>query len=132
MPQKGTCFGKLTNITFAYLLSPTILKHFKIIFIQGCIILAQIVSKLPIFLKRYFQGKLTITFVCLLNSILLQRLKKNLRERIIRQGYIVLVQIGIKFPCPPKENLSEKLTNIALVFYIPSCYIISKKSWESR
>ena len=36
------------------------------------------------------------------------------------------------WPCPPKENLLEKLTNIALVFYIPSWYIISKKSWASR
>ena len=29
--------------------------------------------------------------------------------------------------CPSKGNLLEKLTNITFVFYIPSCYIISKK-----
>ena len=95
LPQNGTCFGKLTNITFAYLLSPTILQHFKQILKQGCIILAQIGPKLPILPKRYILGKLTITFVCLLCSILQQHFKKNLGEQIIRQGCIILAQIGL-------------------------------------
>ena len=94
LPQKGTCFRKLTNITFAYLLSPTILQHFKQIFIQGCIILAQIGPKLSISSKRYFLGNLTITFLCLLCSIL-QQYWKNIREQIIRQSCIILAQIGL-------------------------------------
>ena len=95
LPQKGTCFRKLINIIFAYLLSPTILQHFKQILKQGCIILVQIVSKLPILPKRYILGKLTIIFVCLLCSILQQHFKKNLGEQIIRQGCIILAQIGL-------------------------------------
>ena len=64
---------------------------------------AQIGPKLPIFPKIYFPGKLTITFVCLLCSILQQRFKKkNLREQIIRQGCIILVQIGLD-PVHQKE-----------------------------
>ena len=95
LSQKGTCFRKLTNITFAYLLSPTILQYFKQILKQGCIILAQIGPKLPILPKRYILGKLTITFVCLLCSILQQHFKKNLGEQIVRQGCIILAQIGL-------------------------------------
>ena len=95
LSQKGSCFGKLTNITFAYLLSPTIRQHFKQILIQGCIILAQIGPKLPILPKRYILGKFTFTFVCLLCSILQQHFKKNLGEQIIRQGCIILAQIGL-------------------------------------
>ena len=88
--------GNLTNITFAYQLSPTILQHFKQILIQGCIILAQIGPNLPIFPKRYILGKLTIAFVCLLCSILQQHFKKkNLREQIIKQGCIILAQTGL-------------------------------------
>ena len=48
LTQNRTCFGKLTS-----LLSPTILKHFKQILKQGCIILAQIGSKLPIYPEIY-------------------------------------------------------------------------------
>ena len=92
--QKGTCFGKLTNITFAYLLTPTILQHFNQILKQVCIILGQFGPKLPILPKRYILGKLTIAFVCLLCSILQQNFQKNLGEQIIRQGFIILAQIG--------------------------------------
>ena len=95
LPQRRTCSGKLTNITFAYLLSPTILQHFKQILKQGSIILAQIGPKLPILPKRYILGKLTITFVCLLCSMLQQHFKKNLGEQIIRQDCIILAQIGL-------------------------------------
>ena len=90
---KGTCFRKLTNITFAYLLSPTMLQHFKQVFKQGCIILAQIGPKLPIFPKRYFLGKLTITFVCLLVLSYNNISKENFREQMIRKCCIILVQI---------------------------------------
>ena len=129
LPQKGTCFGKLTNITFAYILSPTILQHFKQILKQGSIILAQIGPKLSILHCPFFYilGKLTITFVCLLCSILQQDFKKNLREQIVRQGCIILAQIGLD-PVHQKGFFLEKLANIALVFHIPLCYIISKKS----
>ena len=56
---KQNFLWKLTNITFAYLLSSIIQQCLKQIFradhyIQGCIILAQIGSKLPIFPKRFF------------------------------------------------------------------------------
>ena len=95
LPQKRTCFRKLTTITFAYLLRPTILQHFKQIFIQGCIMLAEIGSKSLTFPKRYFLVKLTITFVCLLCSILIQHFKKTLSEQTIRQGCIILAQIGL-------------------------------------
>ena len=52
--------GKLTNITFAYLLSSIIQQRLKQIlranhYIQGCIILSQIGSKLPIFPKYSVQ-----------------------------------------------------------------------------
>ena len=94
LPQRGNCFRKLTNITFAYLLSPTIILHFKQMFIQGCILLAQIGSKLLISPKRYFLVKLTITFVSLLCSILHQHYN-NLREQIIRQSFVILAQIGL-------------------------------------
>ena len=59
-------------------------------------------------------------------------LKKIIREKIIRQDCIVLAQIGPKLPFQPKGNFLEKLTNVALIFYIPSCNIISKKSSDSR
>ena len=80
-----TNIRKLTNITFAYQLSPTILQHFKQILIQGCIILAQIGPNLPIFPKRYILGKLTIAFVCLLCSILQQHFKKKKSQRANHQ-----------------------------------------------
>ena len=91
---EGNLFWKVTNITFAYLLSPTILQHFKQIVKQGCIILAQIGPKLPILPKRYILGKLTILCAyCVLsyNNIL----KKNLGEQIITQGCLILAQIGL-------------------------------------
>ena len=131
LSQKGSCFGKLTNITFAYLLSPTIRQHFKQILIQGCIILAQIGPKLPILPKRYILGKLTITFVCLLCSILQQHFKKKSR-RANHQTRLHNFGPNWAWPCPPKGDFLEKLANIALVFHISLCYIISKKFWESR
>ena len=98
-------------------MSPTILQHFKQILTQSDIILAEIGPKLSIFPKRYILGKLTITFVCLLCSILQQYFKKNLGKQIIRQGCIILA----------KGTFLEKLANIAVVFHIPLCSIISKK-----
>ena len=95
LPKNGTCFGKLTNITFAYLLSPTTLQLFKQILKQGCIILACIGPKLSILPKRYVLGKLAIIFVCLLCSILQQHFKKNIGKQIIRQGCIILAKIGL-------------------------------------
>ena len=65
------------------------------ILIQGCIVLVEIGPKLSIFPMRYFLWKFTVTFVCLLCSILRQHFKKNLREHIIRQGCIILAQIGL-------------------------------------
>ena len=91
--------------------------------------MAQIGSKLPIFLKSYwenFMGRFCITFVCLLCSIALQHFKKNLREQIIRQGCIILAQIGLELPCPPKGNLLEKLTKIVLVLYPIMLYNFKK------
>ena len=83
---------------------------------------AQIGPKLPIFPKIYFPGKLTITFVCLLCSILQQRFKKKKPQRANHQTRLHNSGPNWAWPCPPKGNLLEKLTNIELVFYIPSCY----------
>ena len=52
--------------------------------------------------------------------------KKNLREQIIRQGCIILAQIGLELPCPPKGNLLEKLTKIVLVLYPIMLYNFKK------
>ena len=90
LPQKGTCFRKLTNITFAYLLSPTILQHFKQILIQGCIILAQIAR----FSRDVFSGKTDYYFSVFVVFYIATPLK-NLREQIIRQSCIILAQIGL-------------------------------------
>ena len=90
LAQKGTCFGKLTNAAFAYLLSPTILQHFKQILKQVCIILAHFGPKLPIFFKeRYIVGKLTICVPIVFY------VTTNLQEQIIKQGCIILTQIGL-------------------------------------
>ena len=74
---KGDFSGKLTTITFDYLVSPIMLLHFKQIFranhkISGYISLAQIDSKLSICPKRDFLAKLTVTVVYLLYSFILQ------------------------------------------------------------
>ena len=130
LPKKGNCFGKLTNITFVYLLSPIIQQHFKQILKQSCIILAQIGPKLFILPKRYILEKST-TFVCLLCSIS-QHFKKKKSWRANHQTTLHNFDPNWAWPCPPKVIFLEKLANIALVFHIPLCYIISKKSWESR
>ena len=82
--------GKLTNITFVYLVNPIILLHFKQILradhkISGYIILIEIDTKLPVCPKRVFLAKLTVTIVCLLYSFILQHFRKILREKIKRQ-----------------------------------------------
>ena len=53
--------------------------------IQGCIILAQIGSKLSIFPIRDFLTKLTVTIVYLNYSFMLQHFKKILKEQIMGQ-----------------------------------------------
>ena len=136
-PKKRNCFGKLINITFVYLLSPIIQQHFKRILKQSCMILAQIGPKLFILPKRYILGKSTIIFVCLLCSIS-QHFKKKKKKswRANHQIRLHNFDPNWAWPCPPKVNFLEELANIALVFHIPLCYIISKKkkkkSWESR
>ena len=120
LPQKRTCFRKLTNITFAYLLSPT-----KQTSIPGCIILAQIGRKLSIVPKIYLLRKLTITFVCLLCSILNNISKKS--QKVNHQTRLHNFGPNWVQPYAPKGTLLGNLTNIALMFYIPSCYKISKK-----
>ena len=125
LPEKGNYFGKLNNITLAYLLSPSILQHLKQILKQSCIILAQIGPKLSILPKRCILGKLTITFVCLLCSILQQHFKKNWRANHHKRLHNF--DWNWAWPCPPKGNFLEQLVNIALVFHIPLSYIISKK-----
>ena len=136
LPQKGTWFRKLTNITFVYLLSPTILQYFKQILKQGCTISAQIGPKLSIVPKRYFLRKLIITLLNLKFNTLLKlpivfyltktfQKKKSMRAN--HQTRLHNFGQNWAWPCPSKRNLLEKLTKIALLFYIPSCYIISKK-----
>ena len=53
--------------------------------IQGFIILAQILSKLPNCSKRDFLAKLTVIIVYLLYFLMLHYLKKVLKMQIIRQ-----------------------------------------------
>ena len=100
--------------------------------ISGSITFAQIGSKLAIFHKIYFLGKLTTTTVYLLCSSLRRHFRKILRKQIISQGCIILAEIWPEISLLPKGDLLEKFINTALVFYIPSCYINSKKSRENR
>lgn len=74
LAPKGRFFVKLTNITFA-------------------ITLAQIGAKMLILPMGYFWGKLNVTTVYLLCSIMLH-FQKLFREQIKRQGCIILVHIG--------------------------------------
>ena len=126
LPQKGTCFRKLTNITFAYLLmSPptnpyTRLHSFgwnwaQIVHFSHEILSVKIYCYFCVPIVFY----LTITF-------------QEKSQRAHHQTRLHNFGPNWAWPCPPKGNLLEKLTNIALVFYIPSCKIISKKSWASR
>ena len=107
LTQKGTCFGKLSNIFFANLLSLTILEHSKQILIPGCKILTQLGPQLPIFPKRYLMKKFTISFSWLFWSILQQHFKKrshraNHQTRWHNFGPNLH---WAKRPCSPKGNL---------------------------
>ena len=68
--------------------------------------------------QNIFLGNLTATIVYLLYCIILQHFKNIFCGQIIRQGCIILAQIGPELPFPPKGNFLEKLTNITLAFYI--------------
>ena len=116
--QKGICFRKLTNITFAYLLSPhqtnlyTRLHNSASNWVQIIHISQEIFSR-----KIDYYFCVPIVFI-------------NISKKSQRANHqIRLHNFGPNWawPCPPKGNLLEKLTNIALVFYILSCYIIFKK-----
>ena len=125
--QKGTCFEKLTNITFSYLLSPTVLQHFKQILKQGCIISAQIAH----FTQEIYSGKFDYYFCVPIVFYLTITFQKKY-QRPNHQTRLHNFSPNWAWPCPPKGNFWEKLVNIASVFHILLCYIISKKSWESR
>ena len=139
--------GKLTNITFAYLLSSIIQQRLKQIlranhYIQGCIILSQIGSKLPIFPKHSVQpsppplsagrGRGWTSFQIFKKGGLIG---PQLWEEVTGQeegnggggiqflrgvdtmmhpmtSCIVLAQIEPKLPFPPKGTFLENLTNI--------------------
>ena len=86
----GDFSRELTTITFVYLVNLIMILHFKQIeliirYKAGYIILAQIESELSICSKRYFLEKLTVTFVYLLYSFIIQHLKKILNEKYKRQ-----------------------------------------------
>ena len=84
------------------------------------------------FPQEIFYGKIGYHFSVPIVFHLTTTFQKNLREQIIRQGSITLAQIGLELSRPPKGNLLETLATIALIFYIPLCFIISKKFCESR
>ena len=125
-------------INFACLLHPIIPPNISkrllewIMIFKVAELLANVVLNYPHAAKQYFGGNLTATIVYLLYCIILQYFKKILCYQIIRKGCIILAQIGLELPFPPKGKFLEKLTNITLAFYIPSCYIILKKFSESR
>ena len=128
---EGNLFWKLINITFAYLLESTILQNLK----KKNYTVSKFGSKwvqIAHFPQEIFYGKIGYHFSVPIVFHLTTTFQKNLREQIIRQGSITLAQIGLELPCPPKGNLFETLATIALVFYIPLCFIISKKFCESR
>ena len=125
LPQKGTCFGKLTNITFAFLLIPTILQYFKQIFIQVANSGSN-QAQVAHFSQDICSGKIDYYFcmpiVFYLTIIFLKKSqRKNHQTRLHNSG------LNWAWSCPSKGNLLEKLTNITLVFYIPSRCVISKK-----
>ena len=126
-------------VTFAYLLCPIIPPNIskrlleRIMIFKVAKLLANIVLNYPFAAKQnFFFWYLTAVIVYLLYCIILQHFKKIFGDQIIRQSCIILAQIGPKLPFLPKENFLEKLTNISLALYIPSCYIILKKLSESR
>ena len=124
--QKGICFRKLTKITFAYLLSHHQTNLYTRLHNSGSN-WVQIVH----FFQEIFSGKIFYYFCVPIVFYLTSTFQKKFQ----RANYQIRLHnfcSNWAWPCPAKGNLLEKLINIALVFYIPSCYIISKKSWESR
>ena len=99
--SKGHFSGKLTTITFVYVLSPIMLLHFKKVLradhkISGNIILVQIEFKLPICPKRdFFFGKICCYYylpTVFFHAIAFQ--KYSQRENQETEGCITLAQIG--------------------------------------
>ena len=84
------------------------------------------------FPQEIFSGKIDCYYCVPAVLYLTTAFQKNSQRPNHQKGCIILSQIWPELTFPSKTNLLEKLTNISLVFYIPSCYIISKKSSESR
>ena len=135
--QKGNCFGKLTNITFANELNSIILEHFK----QNPqsrsldIKLHNFGSdwvQINHFPQEIFSGKMDCYYCVPAVFYLTTAFQENFQRPNHQKGCIILSQIWPELTFPSKTNLLEKLTNLSLVFYIPLCYITSKKSSESR
>ena len=125
LPQKGTCFRKLTNITCL-----TIESHHSTAFQTNLYTrLHNSGSKwaqIAHFSQEIVSGKIDYYFSVLAVSYIATTIKKS--QRANHQKKLHNSGTNWAWPCPPKENLLEKLTNIALVFHIPSCYILSKQS----
>ena len=101
---EGNFFQKVDQHHFCLFIELPILQHFKQILIQGSTILAQIGPILPIFFKIYFLRKLTITFVCLLCSIVQQNFKKQ-SQRGNHQTRLHNFGPNWAWTCLPKRNL---------------------------
>ena len=106
-PQ-GDFFGKMI-VTFAYLLCPIIPSNIskrpleRIMIFKVAKLLANVVPNYPFAAKQnFFGGNFTATAIwLLLCCIILGHFKKTFCELIIRQGCIILAQIGPKLRFPP-------------------------------
>ena len=137
MPQKKIFLEKLTTINYECLVSPIILKHLKQILradhwnqMKGWIILAQIGFELPISPNRYFLAKLTVTIVYQLYSLMPQNSKKSSNRKSRDRRLYNFGPIWVRVTSL-KGNFLGKLTNIALVYCIPSRYVVSTKMSQS-
>ena len=84
------------------------------------------------FPQDVFSGKIDCYYCVPAVLYLTKAFQKNSQRPNHQKGCITLSQIWSELTFPSKTNLLEKLSNISLVFYIPLCYIISKKLSESR
>ena len=120
---EGNLFQKVDKHHISLPIDPHHSTGFQTNLYTSCIILAQIGPKLPISPKIYVLGKLTIITVFYLTTIFQKKYQRAKHQTRLHNS-----DPNWAWRCPPKGDLLEKLTNIASVFYIPSCYKISKIS----
>ena len=125
LPQKGTCFRKLTNMT-CLPIEPHHSTAFKTNLYTRLHNSGSNWAQIVHFSQEIVSGKIEYYFSVLVVFYIATTIKKSQRAN----HHTKLHNSGTNWawPCPPKENLLENLMNIALVFHIPSCYIFSKQS----